>query len=167
MIELYDEKQDPIVLYFNEKLEALHSNYLTLRCLRKNRQNNPKSSCSQFSKQNKKPDSLQEKLYSGFEVGIIYSQPIFNDMSDEENIQDTRKKAKSIVQKRNERQTKAKIVMGLEKKKDAEIEKTSKLLLNFIEKSNENDDIVKNDLKKQMKGIFDKINRKSFLFFTQ
>lgn len=142
----------------------MHSNYLTLRCLRKNKQNNAKSSCSQFSKQNKKADSLQEKLYSGFEVGVIYSQPIFNDMSDEENNQENRKKAKSIVQKRNERQTKAKIVLGLEKKKDAEIEKTSKLLINFIEKSNQNDDIVKNDLKNQMRGIFDKINRKSSFF---
>jgi len=131
-----------------------------LKILRKKSKNSiPSSQRLSEVTENFKIQSITEKLYSGFELNNF-------DLETDEEAANNRKvvnkpKSKTMAQKKIERQTKAKIILELENKKDMEIEQTSKLVVNFIEKSNENDDVIKNDLKKQIKNINDKIKLKS------
>ena len=149
--------------YFSEKLENLYSNHSTLKILRKNKRNSINSGRKSIDiSENFKLNSVAEKLYSGFELNNLDLE------TDEEKSRKTcekRPKANSLAQKKLERQTKAKIIFEFENEKDKEIVETSKLMVNFIEKSNKNDDVVKNDLKKQMSLIKEKINIKKSIFF--
>jgi len=157
LIEYYDHKEDPIKFYFSEKLEGIYSNHTTLRLLRKNK--NIKNACrgSLGCVDNFQIEGLTEKLNSRFELGVYQ----FESEENLTNNTNDRPKSKSIQQKKHERQKKRKILLELENKKENEIEETSKLMVNFIEKSVKNDDVVKMDLKKQMQNINEKINKKS------
>ena len=151
--------------YFSEKMENLYSNHSTLKLLRKTKRNSIKPERKSIDiSENHKLNSVAEKLYSGFELNN------FDLETDEEKSRKTcptnKPKSNSLAQKKFERQTKAKIILELEKEKDKEIVETSKLMVNFIEKSSENDDLVKNDLKKQMLLIKEKINIKKRIFMN-
>ena len=152
--------------YFSEKMENLYSNHSTLKLLRtKNKRNSIKTGRKSIDiSENHQFNSVAEKLYSGFELNN------FDLETDEEKSRKTcpinKPKSNSLAQKKFERQTKAKIILELEKEKDKEIVETSKLMVNFIEKSSENDDLVKNDLKKQMLLIKEKINIKKRIFMN-
>lgn len=154
-------------MYFSEKLELLHSNQSTLRLLKKKKQTQHRKNLSSFEKaKNGSKFSLKEKLYSGFEFGMNLTNNILilDSDTEESNSAVKRAKSKSVVQKKIERQTKAKMLLELEEKKDVEIEVTNQLMNNYLIKSDQNDGIVKDDLKKQMKAITDRINRKSMVF---
>ena len=147
MIEYYDHKEDPIKFYFSEKLEGIYSNHATLHLLRKNKNTKNTIGRSLGCADNFKIEGFTEEISSGKENLTI-------------NL-NNRPKSKSILQKKHERQAKRKIILEVENKIDKKIEETSKLMVNFIEKSVQNDDVVKMDLKKQMLNINEKINKKS------
>ena len=83
MIEFYDNNNDPITLYFNEKLEGLYSNHATLRLLKKNTRKSTRNlrSSAGCADQFKLETSLTQKLYTGFELGLF---PGFDTETEEE-----------------------------------------------------------------------------------
>lgn len=70
----------------------------------------------------------------------------------------------NISKKRAERSKRLSLYMQLEENKNAEFNKADSLLQNFENKTEDNDKIIKSDLRNQMDSLKQKLERRSTVF---
>lgn len=130
-------------------MEGLYSHRNTLTLICKKTHNTRKTIGSSFEFK----DRLKEKVFS-----------LESEINDFEALEEKNIVCKSLQQKKHEREAKTKIIIEMEKQKEKENEEKNALFGSFLEKCDRNDEVVKNDLKQQMRNIKEKIKKKSSNF---
>lgn len=149
LTNFYAYKKDPIQYYFKEKFEITSASKEAQKIIMKSNIN------VYHSPENR--STIFKRLIRGFDLIPEESNENENPNNYQMHLPNNRY---SFSKKKKLRQERLKLLQEIQKKKKEEIIDMSKLMTNFLEKSKINDDVVCNDLRKQMENITLKVNHR-------